>query len=108
MDFHVRAKPKPSSYIIYINNSSICVLATDPNNNKTIIQTTTNNRTTKKKRKQFVLTNRSNKKIKNSKQILIEVRIKNLQVVKTFYFLYEMCLSYTVQNNSRKLRIKVH
>ena len=87
MDFKVRAKPKPSSYIIYINNSSICVLATDPNNNKTIIQTTTNNRTTKKKRKQFVLTNRFNKKSKTAKIKMIEARINNVQVVKKINFI---------------------
>ena len=49
MSFNVRAKPKPSSYIICTNNSSISVLTTDPNNNKTIVQITANNGTTSKK-----------------------------------------------------------
>ena len=54
IDFNVRAKTKPSSYIFYTNNSSISVLTTDPKSNKTIVQATINDRTTKKNKKNII------------------------------------------------------
>ena len=107
IDFNVRDKAKPSSYIIFTNNSSKSVLITDPNNNKDIVQTNYNNGTTKKKRIQFVLTKISNKIFKTAKNKMIEVRIK-IQVVKKFIFLMRCIHPALLKNNSRKLRMKVH
>ena len=86
-----RVKVKPSSLVTCINDSSISLLTTDASVLKSHVifsKLSANIVIVKRKGRKNVLTNSSTKKLKKNQKRMIQMIIKNILVVKKFYFIY--------------------